>query len=212
MTTDTEIERYLNSLPEGILTLDISGKGITSLPDLTRFTNLKKLNCSRNNLTSLPNLPPNLTELNCYGNQLNLLPTLPPKLEVLTCYMNKLTSLPTLPQNLTLLYCYENNLTSLPNLPPNLKTFYGYYNPIDEIVMGDYLDQIKKNIQELNDRRHLDYCLKFKTQLRKWLWKKVRYTNEKKVCNPNYLFKNLGEEDDLDAFLDNWKIINKQHF
>ena len=226
MTTDIKTERYLNSLPEGILKLDISDKGIQSLPDLTRFKNLKQLNCSRNKLTELPTLPPNLTELYCYCNQLSslptlpenlevlacnnnkltLLPTLPPNLKYLSCFINLLTSLPNLPPNLTLLSCYKNNLTSLPNLPPNLKIFYGYYNPVYEIVMDDSysLDQIKKNIQIVNNFRNLYYCLQFKNQLRKWLWENVREPNAKKLYNPNYLIKNLREEDDLDELIDNW--------
>ena len=38
------IETYLNSLSENISTLDISSKGITSLPDLTRFRATRILN------------------------------------------------------------------------------------------------------------------------------------------------------------------------
>ena len=48
------------------------------------------------------------------------------------------------------------------------------------------------------------YSLKFKKQLRKWLWEKVREPKIKKLYNPSYLI-NLKEEDDLDTFLDNWK-------
>lgn len=70
MTTD--IETYLNSLSEKILTLDISGKGIQYLPDLTRFKNLQILSCSNNELTSLPYLPENIEELYCSNNQLTL--------------------------------------------------------------------------------------------------------------------------------------------
>jgi hypothetical protein len=51
----------------------------------------------------------------------------------------------------------------------------------------------------------LYYCLKFKKQLRKWLWEKVREQNAKNLYNPNYLIENLGDEDDLNTFLDNWK-------
>ena len=146
-------------------------------------------------------------------NKLTSLPTLPPNLKDLHCNNNQLSSLPNLPPNLTLLSCYQNVLTSLPNLPPNLKIFYGYYNPVYEVIMDNSysLDQIKKNIQELNDRRHLEYCLKYKNQFRKWLWEKVIEPYEKKLCNPKYLFKSLREEDDLDAFLDNWFKSSRVH-
>ena len=67
----TAIETYLNSLSEDILILSIECRGITSLPDLTRFKNLKELYCSDNKLTSLPaNLPQYLEILYCSKNKL----------------------------------------------------------------------------------------------------------------------------------------------
>jgi Leucine-rich repeat (LRR) protein len=221
----TAIETYLNSLPENVLTIDISCRGLTSFPDLTRFKNLKILNCSvnqltylptlpqnlkilycsNNQLTSLPTLPQNLTELNCYNNKLTSLPTLPQNLKILYCSNNQLTSLPTLPQNLDYLDCSYNKLTVLPTLPQNLETLHCYNNPISEIVNNSSFIKIKQNIQTLNNFRHLYYCLQFKEQLRKWLWEKVRESKIKKLYNPIYLLENLGEEDELDAVLDNWK-------
>jgi Leucine-rich repeat (LRR) protein len=50
--------------------LDISYKGLTELPDLSKYINLQKLDCSRNQLTSLDNLPSTLTGLDCRDNQL----------------------------------------------------------------------------------------------------------------------------------------------
>ena len=117
----TKVERYLNSLSEDILTLDISCMDIKYFPDLTRFKNLQEL------------------------------------------------------------YCYDNELTSLPTLPQNLKILYCSVNPIYEIVNSNSLFQTKQNIQILNNFRHLYYCLKFKKQLRKWLWEKVREPNAKKT-------------------------------
>ena len=127
-------------------------------------------------------------------------------LEELSCSNNKLTLLPTLPPNLEELYCYSNQLTLLPTLPTNLKNLYCYNNPIYEIVNGDdSFIKIKKNIQLLNNFRHLYYCLKFKKQLKELLWEKVREPNAKKIYNPKYLIENLGDHDDLDTVLDNWK-------
>ena len=146
----TNIETYLNSLSEDILTLDIKSRGLKYLPDLTRFKNLQVLICYDNKLTSLPTLPQNLQELSCFNNQLTSLPTLPQNLEELDCYHNQLTSLPTLPQNLKILECYDN--------------------PIYEIVNNNNLIKIKQNIQILNNFRYLYYCYQFKKQLKKWLY------------------------------------------
>jgi Leucine-rich repeat (LRR) protein len=220
----TTIETYLNSLSEYILTIDVSNKNIKSLPDLSRFKNLKTLYCSDNELTSLPTLPQNIKALCCSDNKLTSLPTLPQNLTTLICYNNELTYLPTLPQNIESLYCSENELTSLPTLPQNLKRLYcpnnkltslptlpqnleilSFYNiPIYEIVNSNTLFQINNNIQILNNFRDLYYCLRFKKQLRKWLWEKVREPNAMKQYSPIYLIENLGDDDDLDEVLDNW--------
>ena len=218
------IERYLNSLSEDILTLDITSKGIKSLPDLTRFKNLEKLDCSNNQLSLLPTLSKKLKTLICDNNQLTCLPTLPQNLEYLFCVDNQLTCLPTLPQNLKELYCNDNQLTSLPTLPKNLKILSCYNNQLTclptlpqnlqelycinnqlHVLPNLPQNQIKQNIKILNNFRYLYYCLKFKKQLRKWLWEKVREPIIKKMYNPVYLVENLGDEDDLDIFLDNWK-------
>jgi Leucine-rich repeat (LRR) protein len=221
----TTIERYLNSLPENILTLDIIGKGIEFLPDLTRFKNLRKLNChnnkltslsnlpqsleilycTSNQLTSLSNLPQSLKELYCYSNKLTSLSNLPENLEILDCTNNQLTSLYNLPQSLKKLDCHKNQLTLLPTLPQNLKILNCVNNPFYGIVSGNTLIKTKQNIRTLNNFRHLYYHLRFKTHFRKWLWEKVREPNIKKLYNPIYLVENLKEEDDLDTFLDNWK-------
>ena len=95
------IKQYIDSLPNDIETIDVSNKNIDYLPDLSRFKHLKQLNCSYNQLTSLPDLNENSQYLNCHHN--------------------KLTSLPDLNKNLKILYCYNNQLTSLPNLNENLQ-------------------------------------------------------------------------------------------
>jgi Leucine-rich repeat (LRR) protein len=199
------IETYLNSLSEDILDLNISCLRIKSLPNLTRFKNLKTLDCSNNKLNLLPTLPQNLKTLYCSNNKLTLLPTLPQNLKTLNCHNNKLTLLPTLPQNLKTLYCHNNKLTLLPTLLENLEILGYSNNPIYKIVNNDTLLQIKQNIQILNNFRYLYYSLKFKKQFRKWLWEKIREVKIKKMYHPNYLVENLKEEDELDIVLNNWK-------
>ena len=226
----TTIETYLNSLSEEILTLSIECRGITSLPDLTRFKNLKELYCSDNQITSLPTtLPQGLEILYCSNNQLTSLPTtLPQGLEILycsnnqltslpdlirfknlrefNCYKNQITSLPTaLPQSLETLCCFDNQLTYLPTLPE--KTVYFYYtnNPICNIldIDNNSLIKVKQNIKIVNNFRHLFDCLQFKKKFIKWLWK----SREKKIMekyHPNYLLDNLEENTDLDEVLNKW--------
>ena len=51
-----DIESYLNLLPDDTVFIDISHKNLNYIPDLSRFKNLKILNCSYNKLTSLSDL------------------------------------------------------------------------------------------------------------------------------------------------------------
>ena len=117
------IEEYLNGLPDDVVTINVSSRGLTYLPDLSRFHNLLQLICSYNYLTSLPPLNnPKLRYLCCDNNRLTRLPPLNPNLENLQCSFNQLTSLPPLNQTIKILFCYNNLLNSLPPLNQNLKT------------------------------------------------------------------------------------------
>ena len=175
---------------------------MTSLPSLNK--NLQVLYCHNNNLTSLLCLNENLRELNCSDNDLTSLPYLNENLEELYCNNNQLTSLPSLNKNLQILYCWDNQLTSLPYLNKNLHEIHFNNNPICEIIDIEIEKDIcNKQIQTLNNFRHLYWCLKFKKQLNKWLWEKIREPKIMKQYHPNYLFKNLQEDTDLNKFLNN---------
>jgi hypothetical protein len=115
------IETYLNSLPEDIEEIDVSHKKLKYIPDLSKFKNLKMLNCSGNQLTSLPSLNENLEVLQCSNNCLNSLPSLNKKLKVLYCSKNCLSSLPSLNENLKILDCSNNCLNYLPRLNEKLE-------------------------------------------------------------------------------------------
>jgi hypothetical protein len=52
------VDAYLNSLSVDTEEIDLSNKNLKYLPDMCRFTKLKKLDCSRNKLTRLPSLRP----------------------------------------------------------------------------------------------------------------------------------------------------------
>jgi hypothetical protein len=148
-----DIVSYLNSLPDNIKFIDISNKGITYLPDLTRFKNLKALSCFHNKLKSLPTLPENLKYLSCFNNELTYLPYLPENLEILHCDNNELTCLPKLPKKIYQLHCYNNPLTCLPDLPENLKYLCCYNNGLT------YLPTLPDNLYSLNCHNNQIICL-----------------------------------------------------
>ena len=225
-----DLDTYLNSLPDDTSVIDVSNKGLKNLPDLSRFKNLIKLDCSVNQLISLPPLNEKLEILCCYNNRLTSIPplnknlkkldcssnlyltSLPPlneNLEHLSCRHNRLTSLPQLNENLEHLDCVDNKLTSLPQLNKFLRYIGFKYNPIYNILSdllynfnNPYTNQILQ-IKKLNKFRSLYYQLKFKKHFIKWLWK----SREKQIMekyHPKYLLENLQENTDLDEFLNNW--------
>lgn len=136
------IDYYLSEFEDNITFLDLSNKHLKILPDLSRFTNLRRLDCQFNRLIHLQHLPISLIVLNCSHNRLIQLPELPPKLRKLycsnnqlidlpniyhkplrdlNCSFNDLTQLPQLNLQLKKLDCSFNNITSIPNLPQSLQ-------------------------------------------------------------------------------------------
>lgn len=79
------IDLYIFSLPDNTEFINVSNKNLTYIPSLTRFTNLKKLDCRNNNLTSLPNLPNCLSVLLITNNPNLVLNTLPQNVNCLNC-------------------------------------------------------------------------------------------------------------------------------
>lgn len=120
--------------------LNISSLNISSIEGVQAFENMTQLDCSHNNLTTLPVLPNSLLGLNCSYNQLNGLSALPLMLQFLNCEFNSLSSIPALPSLIQLLcnnnqlttlsaplsvslqnlQCQNNQLTNLPTLPSSL--------------------------------------------------------------------------------------------
>ena len=138
------IEDYINSLPLDTKSINVSNKGLTYLPDLSRFKQLTLLMCSYNSLRELPQLNNNIIQLDCYHNFLTELPTLNDNLQKLHCSYNLLTELPPLNDNLTVLYCSYNLLTELPPLNNNLILLNCSYNCLRE------LPQLNNNLQKLH--------------------------------------------------------------
>jgi Leucine-rich repeat (LRR) protein len=207
MNNVIDINLYLDSLSEDIEEIDVSDKGLDYLPDLTRFKNLKILNCQHNNLTFLPSLNQNLEELFCFDNELTFLPYLNDNLKMLNCSCNKLIILPLLNKNLEFIKCSNNRLTELPSLNKkleyincssnqlcylpslneNLQTIFFSDNPIHEIINTYDKSIINQKVKILNNFRFLYYCLKFKKQFRDWLWMKIREPKIQKKYHYRYL-------------------------
>ncbi|MEN6459805.1 MAG: leucine-rich repeat domain-containing protein, partial [Syntrophomonas sp.] len=113
----------------GLLSLDCSNNQLTSLPALP--DGLQYLDCHDNQLASLPGLPASLQELRCYQNQLGSLPDpLPASLLRLNCSGNQLTGLPVLPAGLLMLGCNNNTIATLPALPNGLQYLNCYQNQL----------------------------------------------------------------------------------
>jgi Leucine-rich repeat (LRR) protein len=141
--TEFNIEEYLNSLPDDTTNINIFGKYVKYLPDLSRFKNLIYLNCSNNQLTSLPVLNENLKELSCSDNKLTSLPALNENLKLLNCSVNELTSLPVLNKKLKYLTCYNNELTSLPVLNEKLEFLNCSVNKLTSLpVLNETLESL----------------------------------------------------------------------
>ncbi len=95
--------------------------GIVGIVDLIEFTQLKKINCEYNEITSLINICDSVEYINCNENCITGFNCLPNDLKTLICSDNKITSLNNLPDNLKTLICDKNQISSLNNLPPGLK-------------------------------------------------------------------------------------------
>ena len=213
------IEDFLNLLPLDTTKINVSNKGLTYLPDLSRFKQLTHLYCYHNKLTSLPPLNDNLKFLYCDFNQLTELPPLNNTLTYLFCSYNPLTELPPLNNTLTHLSCDFNQLTELPPLNNTLTYLFCSYNQLtwlpplnntlthldcrnNKIYNENYYNCYNK-IKILRNFRYTYYCLKFKKHFKRWLWEKVREPKIMAKFHPSHLDA-LEETDDLEVFLEDW--------
>ncbi|HRH62739.1 MAG TPA: T9SS type A sorting domain-containing protein [Bacteroidia bacterium] len=104
-----------------VFTLGVSNQHIKDLSGVEFFTSITKFDCSSNEITNLPVLPPLLKEFRCGNNPgITNLPALPAGLTVLTCGATSITTLPPLPAGLIDLGCFSTSITNLPLLPAGL--------------------------------------------------------------------------------------------
>jgi Leucine-rich repeat (LRR) protein len=119
--------------------LRVEGQNITNLTGLNGFVNLTGINCRRNNLTSLPVLPPNLNYLDCSVNRLTQLPAIPNSQRTLYCYDNLITSLPPLPTELQFLRIDQERIFCLPNAITGVITTGDYFNTTISLSVCGYI-------------------------------------------------------------------------
>ena len=143
---------------------------------ISYYDNIVYLDCSYNNLTSLPELPNSLQILYCGSNQLSLLPELPNSLQHLSCNYNQLTKLPKLPNGLQILKCEYNQLVLLPELPNSLKLLSCRYNryKLYNDKNGKKIGIIKIHPPLQNSKGLLSLCV---------------YCETIQICKYNYLSK-----------------------
>ena len=213
------VEEYFATLPDDVEEINLSGKGLTYLPDLSRFTNLRILQVNFNNLTELPELPERLEELYCVENrltqlprfnehlrqilcsrnQLTSLPKMNDKLQFIICNCNNLTSLPKLPVNLNVMSCENNQLTSLPELNEKLIELYCDNNPLPEIFHFEMplVSYYNRNIINRYIRcKTKIMCLKYEKQFRNWLWDRIRRPRIEMMYHPDRLNELLSQMED----------------
>ncbi len=152
--TTSNIQEYLESLPDDIIELDVSNKILSELPDISRFTKLQELYCHNNQITQLDNLPNSLQKLWCDSNQITRLDNLPNSLQELSCDNNQLTQLDNLPNSLQELCCDSNQITQLDNLPNSLQKLYCRYNPLPSYEL-EYWNQktFERKLNEFRQKR-----------------------------------------------------------
>ncbi|ELD0488299.1 E3 ubiquitin--protein ligase, partial [Escherichia coli] len=110
-----DISSLPDHLPDGLLTLNITGTQLTKLPALP--DGLHSLQITETPLTELPALPDGLHTLGITTTPLTALPALPDGLHTLDIKRTPLTALPALPGGLVALCITTTPLTELPEIP-----------------------------------------------------------------------------------------------
>ncbi|MEH2421256.1 MAG: COR domain-containing protein [Nostoc sp.] len=127
MTNEKLLQIIEQAAREKLTKLNLSGKGLTTLPpEIVKLTNLQTLNLSSNQLSSLPPEIGQLTNLQSLNLNNNQLSSLPPEIGQLTNLQslnlnnNQLSSLPPKIGQLTNLQSLNLNNNQLSSLPPEI--------------------------------------------------------------------------------------------
>jgi Leucine-rich repeat (LRR) protein len=160
-----DAQKYVDSLPADQKAIFLHERGLTELPDLSRFTQLESLDCSDNALTKLPDLRntlPYLRRLNCSGNHLTELPLWGDWMKDVNCAYNELTTLPPLNFALVFLQCRNNRLKQLPNLHEPLLILDCRNNNLTSLpALNECLEKLDCTNNHLNKLPPLPYFLKY---------------------------------------------------
>lgn len=135
--------------------VDLSGMGLTKLPDLSAVTVDGDFECYGNNLTSLAGAPKSVGGVfDCSDNQLTTLQGAPQTVDgVFYCYDNLLTTLEGAPQSVGGDFdCSNNQLKSLAGAPKN--------------VSGDFLCDNKRLVKEYEEKKLACFAAKQKQKKR----------------------------------------------
>nr|QBK89493.1 MAG: hypothetical protein LCPAC001_00030 [Pithovirus LCPAC001] len=176
MSLNNIIEKWLEDTTQ---ILDIKNLGLTEWPKqlIGKENLIKKLNCSFNQLISLPNNLNKLKKLDCNSNKLTSLPNNLTNLKYLYCSFNQLKSLPN-DTKFKILYCSRNKLTSLPNSLTNLKILICSYNELTSLpnnltsletlnCSGNKLTSLPNDLIKLEEL-YCSYNQLFSKKLEKW--------------------------------------------
>lgn len=162
---DGYTESILSKFSDDVDEIDVSGCQIIGIVDLSRFTNLIKFSCNKNEITSIKGFASSLEYLNCSGNfietldlsftniiyclaednQLKIL-KLPNKfIHEVHCAFNDLQTIDNFPDNIMFLDCSKNNIKKIDKFPSELITIIISYNPIEYLP-----EHFPNNIQTIN--------------------------------------------------------------
>lgn len=141
MSLNRKIEKWLENTSQK---LDIRELGLTKWPKQLAGKEhlIIKLDCSKNELSTLPKGMTQLQTLFCYENQLITLPDGMTKLKTLFCYDNQLTVLPSDIIKLNILICSNNKLTTLPEGMTQLQILHCPRNRL--IILPKGMNQLKE--------------------------------------------------------------------
>ena len=106
----TYLSNYLSidDIPSNITIFNCINMKLFMLPDLSRFTKLKRLYCSCNYITSIDNLPNSIEYIFCAHNRITEINRLPYSLLGLFCNNNRIKHIQWFPFRLRRIFCNTN--------------------------------------------------------------------------------------------------------